>query len=58
MLPNRRRTQVAKGSQLALKGVRVLVGRAKHQAGALSSELRELGATGHGGRLNAALPTS
>jgi len=45
MLPNRRRTQVAKGSQLALKGVRVLVGRAKHQAGALSSELRELGAT-------------
>jgi uroporphyrinogen-III synthase len=30
---------------LALKGVRVLVGRARHQASALSSELRKLGAT-------------
>src|SRR5579863_8943098 len=29
----------------ALKGVRVLVGRARHQAGALSGELRKLGAT-------------
>ncbi len=29
----------------ALKGVRVLVGRARHQAGALSVELRKLGAT-------------
>jgi uroporphyrinogen-III synthase len=29
----------------ALKGVRVLVGRARHQAGALSAELRKLGAT-------------
>ena len=29
----------------ALSGVRVLVGRARHQAGALSSELRQLGAT-------------
>lgn len=30
---------------LALRGVRVLVGRARHQASALSSELRKLGAT-------------
>ena len=30
---------------LPLKGIRVLVGRARHQAGALSSELRNLGAT-------------
>lgn len=29
----------------SLKGVRVLVGRARHQAGALSTELRKLGAT-------------
>jgi uroporphyrinogen-III synthase len=29
----------------SLSGVRVLVGRARHQAGALSSELRKLGAT-------------
>jgi uroporphyrinogen-III synthase len=29
----------------ALSGVRVLVGRARHQAGALSGELRQLGAT-------------
>ena len=29
----------------ALSGVRVLVGRARHQAGALSGELRKLGAT-------------
>src|ERR1700688_162244 len=29
----------------ALSGVRVLVGRARHQAGALSAELRKLGAT-------------
>src|SRR5579862_4542963 len=28
-----------------LSGVRVLVGRARHQAGALSAELRKLGAT-------------
>src|SRR5260370_349697 len=28
-----------------LTGVRVLVGRARHQAGALSAELRKLGAT-------------
>ena len=28
-----------------LKGIRVLVGRARHQAGALSSQLRKLGAT-------------
>ncbi len=28
-----------------LRGVRILVGRARHQAGALSSELRKLGAT-------------
>src|SRR5271166_4210290 len=31
-------------SRLALRGVRVLVGRARHQASALSSELRKLGA--------------
>jgi uroporphyrinogen-III synthase len=34
-----------KRKQIALSGVRVLVGRARHQAGALSSELRNLGAT-------------
>jgi len=45
LLLKRHRTQVAEESYLALKGVRVLVGRAKHQAGALSSELRKLGAT-------------
>ena len=32
-------------SGLPLKGLRVLVGRARHQAGALSGELRKLGAT-------------
>src|SRR5271167_1855022 len=32
-------------SKSSLRGVRVLVGRALHQAGALSSELRKLGAT-------------
>jgi uroporphyrinogen-III synthase len=35
----------AKPRQFALSGVRVLVGRARHQAGALSGELRKLGAT-------------
>jgi uroporphyrinogen-III synthase len=35
----------AKPNQLALSGVRVLVGRARHQAGALSAALRKLGAT-------------
>jgi uroporphyrinogen-III synthase len=35
----------AKSKQLALSGIRVLVGRARHQAGALSGELRKLGAT-------------
>jgi uroporphyrinogen-III synthase len=35
----------AKPRQFALSGVRVLVGRARHQAGALSMELRKLGAT-------------
>lgn len=30
---------------MPLKGIRVLVGRARHQAGALSNELRKLGAT-------------
>jgi uroporphyrinogen-III synthase len=34
----------AKGGLSALSGVRVLVGRARHQAGALSAELRKLGA--------------
>ena len=33
-----------KPRMLSLKGIRVLVGRARHQAGALSSELRKLGA--------------
>jgi uroporphyrinogen-III synthase len=40
-----RRPQLAKRSSLALAGIRVLVGRARHQAGALSGELRKLGAT-------------
>jgi uroporphyrinogen-III synthase len=35
----------AKSKRLALSGIRVLVGRARHQAGALSGELRKLGAT-------------
>ena len=35
----------AKSTQLALSGIRVLVGRARHQAGGLSGELRKLGAT-------------
>jgi uroporphyrinogen-III synthase len=35
----------AKSKQLALSGIRILVGRARHQAGALSGELRKLGAT-------------
>jgi uroporphyrinogen-III synthase len=35
----------AKPRQFALSGVRVLVGRARHQAGALSTELRKLEAT-------------
>jgi uroporphyrinogen-III synthase len=34
-----------KSKQLALSGVRVLVGRARHQASTLSAELRALGAT-------------
>src|SRR5712671_6107451 len=32
-------------SNLPLTGIRVLVGRARHQAGSLSRELRRLGAT-------------
>jgi uroporphyrinogen-III synthase len=39
------RSQSARRSRLPLAGVRVLVGRARHQAGALSQELRKLGAT-------------
>jgi uroporphyrinogen-III synthase len=35
----------AKSKRAALSGVRILVGRARHQAGALSGELRKLGAT-------------
>ena len=35
----------AKSKQFVLSGVRVLVGRARHQAGALSGELRKVGAT-------------
>lgn len=34
-----------KSERSPLSGVRILVGRARHQAGALSSELRKLGAT-------------
>ncbi|MFZ0773720.1 MAG: uroporphyrinogen-III synthase [Candidatus Sulfotelmatobacter sp.] len=37
--------QSAKRPRLPLTGVRVLVGRARHQAGALSGELRKRGAT-------------
>jgi len=33
------------GTKRALRGIRVLVGRARHQAGALSGELRQLGAS-------------
>ena len=40
-----RRRQSVKRSPSPLAGVRVLVGRARHQASALSSELRKLGAT-------------
>jgi len=39
----KRKTQISSDQPLA--GVRVLVGRARHQAGALSGELRKLGAT-------------
>jgi len=40
------RTRIARDrSDQPLGGVRVLVGRARHQAGALSAELRKLGAT-------------
>jgi uroporphyrinogen-III synthase len=35
----------AKSKHLALSGIRILVGRARHQAGALSGELRKQGAT-------------
>ena len=41
---SRRRIQGARRSSLSLDGIRVLVGRARHQAGALSGELRKLGA--------------
>jgi len=41
---SRRRLQLARGPHRPLSGVRVLVGRAKHQAGALSGELRKRGA--------------
>ena len=40
-----RHKQSAKRPRLPLTGVRVLVGRARHQAGALSGELRTRGAT-------------
>src|ERR1700733_642733 len=40
-----RRPESAKRSRLPLAGVRVVVGRARHQASALSSELRKLGGT-------------
>ena len=35
----------SRSNQKPLSGIRVLVGRARHQAGALSAELRKLGAT-------------
>ena len=38
-------TQTSSTSKQPLKGIRVLVGRARHQAGALSGELRKLGAS-------------
>src|SRR5579863_2641457 len=38
-------TQPRKISAKSLSGMRILVGRARHQAGALSAELRSLGAT-------------
>ena len=41
----RRREERGNSSKHALAGTRVLVGRARHQAGALSSELRRLGAS-------------
>src|SRR5271155_2276509 len=40
-----RRNKSAKRPRLPLAGVRFLVGRARHQAGALSGELRKRGAT-------------
>ncbi|MFZ0200930.1 MAG: uroporphyrinogen-III synthase [Candidatus Sulfotelmatobacter sp.] len=39
-----KRAATGKANSRALSGVRVLVGRARHQAGALSGELRKLGA--------------
>jgi uroporphyrinogen-III synthase len=41
----RKRTAIAKTDSCALSGLRVLVGRARHQAGALSGELRKHGAS-------------
>jgi uroporphyrinogen-III synthase len=41
----RNRAESSSGGKGALAGVRVLVGRARHQASALSGELRRLGAT-------------
>jgi uroporphyrinogen-III synthase len=41
----RKRAKSSGGKANALSGVRVLVGRARHQASALSGKLRELGAT-------------
>ena len=40
-----RRPTIASRSRRPLAGIRVLIGRARHQAGALSGELRKLGAT-------------
>ena len=40
-----RRQKVAARSRRPLAGIRVLIGRARHQAGALSGQLRKLGAT-------------
>ena len=40
-----KRAATGKSDSHSLSGVRVLVGRARHQAGALSGELRKRGAT-------------
>jgi uroporphyrinogen-III synthase len=42
---SKRTKSSASSSMRSLSGVRILVGRARHQAGALSGELRKLGAT-------------
>lgn len=43
--PKRSKAETFQAGSSPLSGIRVLVGRARHQAGALSAELRKLGAT-------------